>query len=106
HLYTSNELYEMGVVDVLAPRGTGIETVENLIHQRRRSMAAHATVARIHMRHERVPLDELQAITTDWVDAALNLGEKSLQTIERILRAQARRFETPGHPQTALETVS
>jgi DSF synthase len=97
HLYTANELHAMGVIDVVVPRGTGIEAVEGLIHQHRRCAHAQLAVAKFHQRYETVPLDELRDITTDWVDTALKLGEKSLQTMERILRAQSRRFdaETP-----------
>jgi DSF synthase len=93
HLYTADELQAMGIVDVVVPRGTGIEAVEGLIHQRRRSAHAYLAVAKFHQRYEAVPLDELRDITTDWVDTALKLSEKSLQTMERILRAQSRRFD-------------
>jgi DSF synthase len=92
-LYTADELQAMGIVDVVVPRGTGIEAVEGLIHQRRRSAHAYLAVAKFHQRYETVPLEELRDITTDWVDTALKLGEKSLQTMERILRAQSRRFD-------------
>jgi len=74
----------------------GIEVVEGLIHQRRRAAAAYLAVARFHQRYEKVPLDELRDITTDWVDTAMKLGDKSLQTMERILRAQTRRFDLDG----------
>ena len=96
HLYTATELHALGVVDFVVPRGTGIEAVEGLIHQRRRAAAAYLAVARFHQRYEKVPLDELRDITTDWVDTAMKLGDKSLQTMERILRAQTRRFDLDG----------
>jgi DSF synthase len=38
-----------------------------------------------------VGYDELMGITEVWVDTALALGEKSLRTMERIVRAQTRR---------------
>jgi len=38
-----------------------------------------------------VSYDELMGITEVWVDTALALGEKSLKTMDRIVRAQARR---------------
>jgi DSF synthase len=98
HLYTASELHALGIVDVVVPRGTGIEAVEGLIHQRRRSTIAQLAVARIHQRYENVPLEELRDITTDWVDTAMKLGEKSLQTMERILRAQTRRFDVESVP--------
>ena len=38
----------------------------------------------------------VMAITGIWVDAALNLGERSLRTMERIVRAQTRRAGMPA----------
>ena len=101
HLYTASELHAMGIVDILVPRGTGVEAIDGMIHQRRRSAASQLAVAQIHQRYEQVDLDELTDITTRWVDTAMNLGEKSLQTMERILRAQSRRFDAVAAPTTA-----
>ena len=36
------------------------------------------------------------AITEIWVDTALQLGEKSLRTMERLVRAQYRRHGEPA----------
>lgn len=105
HLYTASELHAMGVVDVVVPRGTGVEAVEGLIHQRRRASHAHLAVAKFHQRYEKVPLEELRDITTDWVDTALKIGEKSLQTMERILRAQLRRFDAEAASQRSQESL-
>ena len=38
-----------------------------------------------------VGYDELMGVTEVWVDTALALGEKSLRTMDRIVRAQMRR---------------
>ena len=38
-----------------------------------------------------VTLEEMMAITEVWVDTALQLGEKSMRTMERLVRAQYRR---------------
>jgi DSF synthase len=105
HLYTASELHAMGIVDILVPRGTGVEAIDSMIHQRRRSAASQLAVAQIHQRYEQVDLDELTDITTRWVDTAMNLGEKSLQTMERILRAQSRRFDALATP-TVAEIIS
>ena len=42
-----------------------------------------------------VTLEEMLRITEIWVDTALQLGEKSLRTMERLVRAQYRRQD--GH---------
>jgi DSF synthase len=42
-----------------------------------------------------VSLEELLAVTTEWVDAAMRLSERGLHTMERLIRAQQRRAENP-----------
>ena len=44
-----------------------------------------------------VTLEELLAVTECWVDTALQLGDKALATMERLVRAQNKRFvAAPG----------
>jgi DSF synthase len=38
-----------------------------------------------------VTLEEMMRITEIWVDTALQLGDKSLRTMDRLVRAQVRR---------------
>jgi DSF synthase len=40
-----------------------------------------------------VSFEELNSVTEVWVDTALQLGERSLRTMERLVRAQLRRPE-------------
>jgi len=91
-LYRAEELHEMGVVDILVKRSEGIEAVHGLIHERRRCGIAYRTVARLERKYAGVPLEELEDVTQEWVSSALELGEKGVQTMERIVRAQSRRF--------------
>jgi len=45
-----------------------------------------------------ITLDELMRITEIWVDTAMRLGEKSLRTMERLVRAQSRRVNGEAEP--------
>ena len=90
--YKAEELYELGIVDLVVPRGQGLEAAQKLVQQNCRAAIAHQAVNRFYHRYERVPLAELQDITTEWVDSAMALDERGLQTIERVVRAQSRRF--------------
>ena len=51
----------------------------------------HDAFARIPGALQQEPLDELVRITDIWVDTALQLGDKSLRMMERLVRAQLRR---------------
>ena len=96
HIHSSDELYKLGVVDVLVPKGQGEAAVQDLIRQQRR--APHACLAMNAVRGIAQPVrhDELMAITEVWVDTALALGERSLRTMDRIVRAQQRRSHLPA----------
>ncbi len=90
--YKAEELYQLGIVDMLVPRGEGLAAAHRLVQDRRRAPLAHQAVNRVYQRYESVPILELQDITTEWVDSAMALGEQGIRTIERVVRAQSRRF--------------
>ncbi len=96
---SSEELYQMGLVDVLAPRGQGVQAVEEVIRGNRRIPHARMAMHRVRALAQPVTLEEMMAITEVWVDTALQLGEKSLRTMERLVRAQYRRHGEPAAAQ-------
>ena len=89
-IYTSDEMYKLGIVDVLVPKGEGEAAVEALIRKQQRSPHAHLAMNAVRGIAEPVGYNELMGITEVWVDTALALGEKSLRTMERIVKAQER----------------
>lgn len=90
-MYSSDELHRMGIVDVLVPKGEGVRAVHEAIRQNRRIAAARLALHKVRELVHPVGLDELMRITEIWVDTALQLGDKSLRTMERLVRAQLRR---------------
>lgn len=93
-IYTSDELHAMGVVDVLVDRCEGEAAVQDLIRRQQRAPHAHLALNAVRAIAQPVSHAELMAITEVWVDTALQLGDKSLRTMDRIVRAQSRRSET------------
>ena len=87
----ADELHRMGIVDVLAPKGEGERVVRELIRQEQRAPHAHVALNRVRRAAKAVSYEELLDITAIWVDAALKLDDRSLRTMERIVRAQAKR---------------
>lgn len=90
-VHASEDLHRMGLVDVLAPRGQGVQAVEDVIRGNRRIPHARAAMHRVRAMSQPVTLEEMMAITEVWVDTAMQLGEKPLRTMERLVRAQYRR---------------
>ena len=91
NVYDAEELHRIGLVDVLVPRGEGVRAVEEVIRSNRRIPHARAAMHKVRAARQSVTLDEMMRITEIWVDTALQLGEKSLRTMDRLVRAQVRR---------------
>lgn len=87
-IYTGEELYQMGVVDVLAEDGQGEYALTNWIKKNHRSLNSFQAINRAKQRVNPLTVDELYDITEIWVDAALRLDERNLKVMDRLVRAQ------------------
>ena len=87
-IYTGEELYQMGVVDVLAEDGFGEHALNNWIKKNHRSLNASQAINRAKQRVNPLTHQELNDIVEIWVDAALRLDERNLKVMERLVRAQ------------------
>jgi DSF synthase len=90
NVFDSTELHRMGLVDVLVPKGQGAKAVEDVIRVTRRIPHARAAMHQVRQAQS-ASLEDMMRITEIWVDTALQLGEKSLRTMDRLVRAQVRR---------------
>jgi DSF synthase len=94
-VYRADELYEMGVVDVLVEDGDGRNAVNKYIKQHKRSSNGLRAIQAVRKRYDPITYEELLDITKIWVDAALNLTKKDLRMMQRLVGAQdKRRSET------------
>jgi DSF synthase len=87
-VYTGEELYQMGVVDVLAEDGQGEYTLNLWIKKNHRSLNSSQAITRAKQQINPLNYDELLNITKIWVKAALNLDERNLKVMERLVKAQ------------------
>lgn len=90
-VYRAEDLHRLGVVDVLVARGEGEAAVMDIVRRNRRIPNARAAMHKVRNEVTPVTLDELMRVTEIWVDTALELGDKSLRTMERLVRAQVKR---------------
>ncbi len=90
--YPAEELFDMGLVDVLADEGCGEEAVWSYIRAHHRQAQGCTALRRAFA--DAAPLDHASLVrTTDlWVDAAMELAERDLEVIDYLIRAQARRL--------------
>ena len=90
-VYPVEELLQMGVVDQVVPRGQGLSAAHELLRKHARIGNALRSMNAVRQACKPVSLEELLAVTTEWVDAAMRLSERGLHTMERLIRAQQRR---------------
>jgi DSF synthase len=93
-IYTAEELHEIGVVDILADDGEGVNEVNNFIKKHDKSSNTRKALLQIRNRVNPVTLDELLDIGEMWVDAAMSLTTRELKVMERLIRSQDRMSKT------------
>ncbi len=94
-MYSAEELYEVGLIDILAEDGKGVEAVNEYIRKQERRSNGFLALQKARHRYNPVTLQELMDITTVWVDAALKLNEKDLKVMDRFVRSQEKLFLQP-----------
>ena len=105
-VYDAAELYRLGLVDVLVPKGEGIAAVHDVIRCNRRIPNARKAMHDVVSSTTACGIDALMRITEIWVDTALKLGDKSLRTMERLVKAQERRGGMLKEPNPAFVPAS
>ena len=89
-IYTARQLYDMGVVDVITPTGTGEAAVESYVRKHQRAGNGRRGIESIAKEMNPLSHEELVRIVELWADAALRLSERDLRMMDRLVRAQQR----------------
>jgi DSF synthase len=92
-LYSAEQLFEMGVVDVLAEKGEGEVAVYRYIKNAARSNNTFKSMQKLKDICNQVSYKELVDIATVWADAAMKLTSKDLRMMERLVRRQTAKAE-------------
>lgn len=90
-LYLAEELYEMGVVDVLAEPGEGEAAVHDYVRREEKSRNGLLALRAAREISQPASYEELIRITEIWVDAALRLDARDLRMMERLVSRQTGR---------------
>jgi DSF synthase len=90
NVYSARELYDLGVVDVLTPDGTGEAAVYSAIRKHAKQGNGRRAFELASAAVDPITRDELMRVVEIWVDAALRLEERDLKMMERLIRAQTR----------------
>lgn len=89
--WSTEELHELGIVDLLAEPGQGQRAVrEYIAERRRRSPNTMMALQRVRQAVQPVSFQELEDVAMIWVDAAMQLSERDLKIMDRLIRSQNR----------------
>lgn len=89
-ILTAEELYEMGVVHVLAEKGAGVAAVNKYISRHGGRHAAELHMLAASKRANPIPFQELYDIVDLWVEACMTLTPHDLSVMHRLVSAQSK----------------
>lgn len=93
-VYSAEEMYEMGVIDVLAEDGEGKAALYAKIAECEKHRNGRLAMQKVMARTEPFDYEELLDVCKIWVQAAMGLSEKDLRMMNRLVRAQDRKIMT------------
>lgn len=95
-VYEAEELYEMGLINMLAAPGQGEAMLRDYLASRGRRFTSQCAVYAARRKAQPLPFEELRDIIEIWVETALRLQEIDLRKMERLVAAQDRRRSAGG----------
>lgn len=89
-IYSARQLYDLGVVDVITPAGTGEAAVESYVRKHARAANGRRGIEAIGKEMNPLKHEELVRVVDLWADAAMRLTDRDLKMMDRLVRAQQR----------------
>jgi DSF synthase len=91
-VHTAEEMYEMGLVDVIAEDGEGETAVRDFMKAGESRHRVRKAMFDVRQRVNPVTLDELHDVTELWTDHVLKLAPSDLRRMSHLQAAQIRRL--------------
>ena len=91
-IYTADQMYRRGLVDVVAEDGEGEMALDQFV--RAMEPRFRGTIAALHARRMAAPIthESLQAVVDHWATTAMALTTRDMRLMERLARAQVRKI--------------
>ena len=89
-IYTAEEMKDAGLVHVLAEPGQGIAEARDFIQRNKRRHTGSRSIYQIGREVNPVTLEELDRIVQVWADACLQLRDRDVRVMQRLVAAQDR----------------
>ncbi len=94
-IYTAEEMKDAGLVHILAEPGQGIAEARDFIQRSKRRHNGSRAVYKIGREVNPVTLEELDRVVQVWADACLQLRDRDLKVMQRLVAAQDRLQSAP-----------
>ena len=94
-IYTAEEMKDVGLVHILAEPGQGIAEARDYIERSKRRYTGSRSIYLIGREVNPITLTELDRIVQVWADACLQLRDRDLKAMHRLVSAQDRLQGTP-----------
>jgi len=90
-IFSAVELHEMGLIDFLVEPGGGEQAVYDYIKRENRARNGFRAIRKVRDYCDPISFKELIDVVEVWVDAAMQLTERDLRMMERLVKRQAQR---------------
>ena len=87
-IYSAEEMKEVGLVHMVVEPGQGVDAARDFMHRNKRRHVGARAVYKVSHGVNPVTLEELDRIVQIWADACLQLRERDLKVMQRLLAAQ------------------
>lgn len=89
-LYSAEELYDMGIIDILAEKGEGEMEVYRYIKSANRYSNSYNAIRKVRDVCNNISYDELIDIAKIWTDAAFRLEDRDIRMMSHLINRQDR----------------
>ena len=94
-IYTAAEMKDAGLIHILAEPGQGIAEARDFIQRNKRRHMGSRSIYQIGREVNPVTLEELSRVVQVWADACLQLRDRDLKVMQRLVAAQDRLQAAP-----------
>ena len=101
--YVTDELYQMGIIDVLAENDDMETSLLGYVKEHKKYKNTHRSIMKVRKRVNPINREELIDVANIWVDAAMQLSVKDIRIMERLVKAQYRKNTTPTSDDATLQ---